>query len=322
MTRVGRLVGAKSGTVLTLSILHYQLSIMPLNIALLGDVHGHITLAYRLLKRWEREEGQQIDLILQVGDFGAFPPPYRLDKATKRFAENDPDELGFTTYLNGEPEAEEILATNAPEHRKIDADMVFIRGNHEDFIYLSELDGIDRGPVPVDAFEKILYLKSGVPFVFEKNGHSVCIAGLGGISDRGEPVKYDGEEFYTKSDVKKLFSLGTKVDVLLTHEPPFGSAACIFPKYENSGSPAAQEFIQDFQPAYHFCGHYHENGQELFTTARTKSYHLNAVGFLKPHRVNPGCIGILQWQKKAALGFSFLDAVWLREFTKASFRYL
>jgi predicted phosphodiesterase len=294
-----------------------------LNIAVLGDTHGHLTLAYRLLKRWEREEGQTLDLILQVGDFGAFPPPYHLDKATKRFAEHDPDELGFTAYLHGEPEAEEILGgQSALAHRKIEADMVFIRGNHEDFGYLSTLDGIDRGPVAVDAFQKILYLKSGVPFLFEKNGHSLCIAGLGGISDRGEAVKYDGEEYYTKNEVKKLFSLGTKIDVLLTHEPPFGAATSLHPKYEQSGSPAAREFIQDFQPAYHFCGHYHEEGNALFTTARTKSYHLNAVGFLKPHRVNPGCIGILQWQQKSALGFSLLDATWLREFTKATFRYL
>jgi len=94
-----------------------------LNIAILGDTHGHLTLAYRVLKRWQEEEAQRIDLILQVGDFGAFPPPYRLDKATKRFAESDPDELGFTAYFHGEPEAEEILSPDAAEHRRIDADM-------------------------------------------------------------------------------------------------------------------------------------------------------------------------------------------------------
>lgn len=137
-----------------------------LNIAILGDTHGHLTLAYRILNRWQREERRQIDLILQVGDFGAFPTPYRMDKATKRFAENDPDELGFTAYYLGEPEAEEILGDDAPEHRKIDADMIFIRGNHEDFMYLTELGGTDDGPVPVDPFEKICYLKSGIPFTF------------------------------------------------------------------------------------------------------------------------------------------------------------
>jgi hypothetical protein len=66
-----------------------------LHIAVLGDLHGHFPLAYRVLKRWEREHARTLDLILQVGDLGAFPPPFRLDKATKRFAEHDSDELGL-----------------------------------------------------------------------------------------------------------------------------------------------------------------------------------------------------------------------------------
>lgn len=294
-----------------------------LNIAVLGDVHGHLTLAYRVLKRWEREEGETIDLILQVGDFGAFPPPYRLDKATKRFAESDPDELGFTAYYNGEPEAEEILGPEPLEHRRIEADMVFIRGNHEDFQYLLELEGAESGPVPVDAYQRIFYLKSGVPFDYVKGEHSVCIAGLGGISDEeGVAVKKDGDVFYTNADVKRLSALGSRVDIFLSHEAPFGGAVSIHPKYEGAGSHDVKAFMHDFHPAYHFCGHYHEEGKALFTTSQTRSYLLNAVSFWKPHRLNPGCIGVLQWQKRTPLGFTLLDAPWLREFTKASYRYL
>ncbi|MDI1442668.1 metallophosphoesterase [Polyangium sp. 6x1] len=294
-----------------------------LNIAILGDTHGHLTLAYRILKRWQEEEGQRIDLILQVGDFGAFPPPYRLDKATKRFAESDPDELGFTAYFQGEPEAEEILGPDAAEHRRIDADTIFIRGNHEDFSYLCELAGADEGPVPVDAFDRIHYLKSGVPFTYEKDGHSLRIAGLGGIADEdGNPVKNDGGECYTRQDVKRLFALKERLDVFLSHEPPLDAAIGIHPKYAGAGSRAAREFIQNFQPTYHFCGHYHEEGQEIFFTSTTRSYHMNAVGFWRPHRLNPGCIGILQWQGARAIGMSFLDAPWLKEYTKSTYRYL
>jgi hypothetical protein len=72
-----------------------------LHLAVLGDVYGHLTLAFRLLRRWERETGRRLDLALQVGDLGAFPPPFRLDKATKPFAEKDPDELGFADYYEG-----------------------------------------------------------------------------------------------------------------------------------------------------------------------------------------------------------------------------
>ncbi len=35
------------------------------NIAVLGDLHGHMTLAYRLLRRWEVEHNEAIDAILQ-----------------------------------------------------------------------------------------------------------------------------------------------------------------------------------------------------------------------------------------------------------------
>jgi hypothetical protein len=57
-------------------------TISPLHVAVLGDVHGHLSLAFRVLRRWEQETGVRLDLALQVGDLGAFPPPFRLDKAT------------------------------------------------------------------------------------------------------------------------------------------------------------------------------------------------------------------------------------------------
>jgi hypothetical protein len=91
-----------------------------LHIAVLGDLHGHFTLAYRVLKRWEREHSLTLDLVLQVGDLGAFPPPFRLDKATKRFAEHDSDELGFAVYHAGEAEAEEVLGAEAPETLRVE----------------------------------------------------------------------------------------------------------------------------------------------------------------------------------------------------------
>ncbi|XYI03622.1 metallophosphoesterase [Sorangium sp. So ce1128] len=131
----------------------------PLEIAVLGDVHGHLTLVYQLLRRWQRETGRALDLILQVGDLGAFPPPFRLDRATKRFAESDPDELGFAAYHDGSPEADAILGPDVPPDQRISADLVFIRGNHEDFEFLAEAGAGYDAPVPVDAYDKILYLR-------------------------------------------------------------------------------------------------------------------------------------------------------------------
>lgn len=41
-----------------------------MNIAVFADVHGRILLAFKLCARWEKETGEQIDLILQAGDMG------------------------------------------------------------------------------------------------------------------------------------------------------------------------------------------------------------------------------------------------------------
>jgi hypothetical protein len=57
-----------------------------INIAVLGDLHGHIDLALSILKRWEKEHGKSLDSIIQVGDLGYFPDLERIDSATKRFA--------------------------------------------------------------------------------------------------------------------------------------------------------------------------------------------------------------------------------------------
>jgi hypothetical protein len=59
-----------------------------------GDLHGRILHAFRLAAVWAREHDTVVDGILQVGDLGYFPDLTRLDKTTRRFAKDDPTELG------------------------------------------------------------------------------------------------------------------------------------------------------------------------------------------------------------------------------------
>lgn len=293
-----------------------------LHIAVLGDLHGHFTLAYRVLKRWEQEHARPLDLILQVGDLGAFPPPFRLDKATKRFAAEDPDELGFSVYYAGEAEAEEVLGPEALDERRIAADLVFIKGNHEDFEFLAEHAGPD--PVEVDVFGKIKYLASGRRFCFTRDEHSLTIGALGGIADGlGGPGVSEVSENYTSNEIRKLRK-GGKLDVLLSHEPPLGAARCIHQRYANAGSPEVLALLRELKPSFHFCGHYHEPGCELELPGpgTTRSFQLNAVNFLAPARLNPGCIGILRWAEREPVGFELLAEPWLREYTRHTFRSL
>ena len=58
-------------------------------LAVFGDIHGRVRLMYELALSWQERTGRRLDGILQVGDFGAFPDPQRLDEATRKHARAD-----------------------------------------------------------------------------------------------------------------------------------------------------------------------------------------------------------------------------------------
>lgn len=97
-----------------------------------GDLHGRILPAFRLATVWAREHGVKLDGLLQVGDLGYFPNPSRLDKATRRHAEDDPLELGARDVVQPNQLADSILNNvEVPP-------LWFVPGNHEDFVALDE----------------------------------------------------------------------------------------------------------------------------------------------------------------------------------------
>ena len=289
----------------------------PAHIAVFGDVHGHLTLAYRLARRWERETGNTLDLVLQVGDLGCYPPPYHLDKATLRFSRKDPDELGFgRDYYDGSDEADQILGPEAAEEYRISADMVFIKGNHEDFGFLAEVSSGAREPVPVDAYQRIFYLPSGVVWQVDLSDQSLSIGALGGISDGGEAGTRAESQWYTREDVRHARK-GGHTDILLTHEP---HAGCV--SQGESGSPQVRSLLQELTPIFHFCGHWHIPGQELESPGSTRSYILNEVNFHGNRPVNPGCMGVLTWAGPERASFEIIDEPWMREYRRESFRTL
>lgn len=284
-----------------------------LNIAILGDVHGHLTLSYRLLKRWEREHDETISAILQVGDLGAYPPPLKLDKATTRFAKKDPDELGFVHYHEGSPEADAILGQDAPDEHRVDADLYFIKGNHDDFDFLAGLDTAD-GPAPVDHYHRIHFVAGGSVNQLRLGDRVLRVGALGGIrppSPTSDPVS----PFYTKADLRRLRARGSDLDILLTHDSPHGTV------YERAGSPEIRDFLLDFEPRFHFCGHYHLEGRKLDVDGPTRSYLLNEVNFHGSARLNRKCFGILRWGDATGPEFDFIDDDWLAEYTRANYRW-
>lgn len=281
----------------------------PLNIAVLGDLHGHFTLALAVLSRYQKEAKKTLDFILQVGDLGAWPNPlYRIDKATSRFAKSDPDEISFPDYLDQREEYH--LFKDPSKNSFVEAPFMFIKGNHEDFDFLQgyELHRDEGSPAMIT--QDFFYIPNGRRISFQIRGKTISIAGLGGV-EHASRSDDQGAEFSLR-EVHALENL-VDVDVLLTHEPPQGVFG------PTSGSNVVKDLIYHLSPTYHFCGHFHESGQKLDMGA-VQSYQLNEVNFKKRDILNPGCIGILEWESKENHDFSLLDAKWLKEITKKNYK--
>ncbi|MDZ7337898.1 MAG: metallophosphoesterase [candidate division KSB1 bacterium] len=205
-------------------------------LAVFGDVHGNLDAMYEYVRRWERKHEKEIAAVLQVGDMGVFQPGRPLDKATKRYADKDPTELGCADYISGQKQA---------SHRTL-----FVRGNHEDFDFLLAVkDG------PVDYHKMIWHLYSSVQTI-EHEKEIVRVGGLGGIVYHGKKTKwYDmGRKYFTDEECDCLLSLkpGT-VDILLFHEAPRGYGLAYV---ADTGAEEVTLIIEYLRPRYAFYGHY------------------------------------------------------------------
>ncbi len=273
-------------------------------VAILGDLHGHYTLAFILLKRWERETGKKLDAVLQVGDMGIFPfPDVCLDDATRRFAERDPNEISFQDYFHGTGDAEFLFAGKNP---LFDKPLYFIRGNHEDFAFLAVTEN-PTGIVGVDYYRQLFYLADGAMTEIETSAGVIRVGGLGGLEQRGE--KQEPWQFANNA-YRRALAL-SNIDVLLTHEPPSD---------EGRGSEKIRSLIEQVQPTYHFCGHIHEHGRALSVSGRTQSYLLNEVNFRGQRQLYPHGIGVLEWNGSNDHSFSFFGESWIQEYTWENYK--
>src|SRR5678815_415295 len=117
------------------------------HIAIFGDPHGHFRLLFECCRRWQLASGVHLDAILVCGDIGYFPDLTKLDKATKRFAERDPEELGIAEYfrlpqpLRQDSLLEETLHGIPADLGTVRCDVICCHGNHEDFEELAKVTG-------------------------------------------------------------------------------------------------------------------------------------------------------------------------------------
>src|SRR5205823_7208811 len=83
-----------------------------------GDIHGAMDRMYEDILAFEAALGVRFEWVLHVGDFGIWPDPNRIDKATREH-----DGAGdFPTWF--------------AQRRAAPRKTLFIKGNHEDFVWL------------------------------------------------------------------------------------------------------------------------------------------------------------------------------------------
>lgn len=293
-----------------------------MNIAIFSDVHGRLLLAFQLCSRWQRETGEHLDLILQAGDLGAFSDVKRLDKATLRYADHDPTELGFLEHFRQyNPIIDRVLAeTTCP--------MIFVRGNHEDHVWLDGLEQYDEEPiVPIDAYRRVYLLKTGLPWIFQKEGEQITLLGIGRIAaPSGEKNLQQGK--YIQEYEKRRLSQREQqpLDILLTHDarPDFVLLKQGIKSKGSTGMKEIKDLLDRERPAYHFFGHYggppqvrtDMNGQTLSVKLADLHWeHGSSV-------LEKGSMGLLRWQNQEIHSFTVLDDSWLKEYNAHTWRFL
>lgn len=283
-----------------------------MRIAVVGDVHGHLALLYAILGRWQRETGHSIDLILQVGDLGAFPAA-QVDQATNRYAARDPEELGFAEFADENPPST-LLDPRPP--------LVFIPGNHEDFGYLESCDRsapANDARYPVSADGRILALRSGRVWTFEAAGESVRIAGVSGVSARGHKKQLHPRIHLRDEDTLGLAERGPgSIGILISHERPAGIEGRL--RHDLGGSVALRLLVEAAQPRLACFGHYDHAGE--WSIGRTRVMGLKGCGYLTRDTwpVKRDGIVIVEWEG-ATTTADWLRPEWLAGATRDNWRH-
>jgi predicted phosphodiesterase len=205
-----------------------------------GDIHGAINRFYDDILTFEISLGSTFDWVLHVGDFGIWPDPERIDRATR----NHDGAGDFSEWLNA--------------MRPVPRRTVFIKGNHEDFEWLESRRHAEVLP-------GLFFLRNGC--TMELKGASdgqIRVGGIGGCygpsdySRRSKDLQGYARRHYTHDEIDRLSSSGT-LDLLLTHDAPAGIR---FPQHlrrEGYASEAAglNLLLERVKPLVCFFGHHH-----------------------------------------------------------------
>jgi hypothetical protein len=273
--------------------------------AVFGDIHGRIALMYTLAFLWENESGIKLSGLLQVGDMGAFPNPFKVDDATQKYAQIDPDELGFHKFCTQSEEGEFYLGRqNTPK-------TIFIRGNHEDFEYLGSI----YRPKTVDPWQRLHFIPDGQQITLFKHSkrQHITLGGFGGIPPstelraRGKKARQKYRKahrqvcidprFFSEVKAKSAFNKSEKIDILMTHAGP----QCFDLQ---SGSIILAELAERIRPKVHLFGHHHQVIGPCQGPGNSLLVGLEHLNFNKNGELKEGAWGILTLSEDSA-NFTF-----------------
>jgi hypothetical protein len=195
---------------------------------------------YQDVSAFEASLGVRFDCVLHVGDFGIWPDPDRIDKAT-RHHEGAGD---FPAWLR--------------ENRAAPRPTLFIKGNHEDFVWLDARIGAEVLP-------GLNYLRNGCTVDIQDRGAgAIRVGGVGGCygpSDyrrRSNRLQGYAKRHYTLDEIERLADVAG-VDIVLTHDAPAGVRFERHRQGEGYISEAAglDALLARLRPRVCFFGHHH-----------------------------------------------------------------
>jgi hypothetical protein len=150
-----------------------------------GDIHGAMNRLFEDVLAFEAALGVCFECVLHVGDLGVWPDPNRIDKATKKH-----DGAGdFPAWL--------------AERRAAPRKTVFIKGNHEDFVWLDSQNDSEVLP-------GLFYLRNGRTMELGEGRDVVRVGGVGGCfgpSDFERQSKHlqgYAKRHYTRDEIDTL----------------------------------------------------------------------------------------------------------------------
>lgn len=195
-----------------------------------GDIHGNRDHAAWLFKHAVKND---INVIIACGDFGYWPH-YKWGES-------------FITYVANKAKAHNIT-------------FYFVDGNHENHDLLDELalkHGTDN-PIPVTKHNSLFWIPRGC--IFTIDGYRIM--GYGGAysvdwKERVEGVTWWRQELINDYAVDAMQE--TEVDILVTHEAPYGmhiSYKDAIPVSTNQRH-LVSEIQRKARPQLHVCGHHH-----------------------------------------------------------------